>query len=652
VDEESALSWTALSAAVRVIAETVATLPLDVYQRAEDGQKERRPDHPAQTVLHDQPNPQQTRVEFLESLIANVILWGNGYAEIIRRAGRLEQLWPLVPDRVELTRRPDGASVYRVTLPRLDPTELQLPDQTALYPGEVLHIRGFATRGLIGMNLTTKHREAIGLGIVTERYAARFFGNDSAPGGVLKTPKSLSDRAWSRLRKTWEDLHRGLEGAHRLAILEEDTDYQQVTVDPEKAQFLGLRKFQNAEASRITRVPLHMLAELERSTFNNIEEQDREFVRDVIRPWAVRLQQRMNLSLFTTQERAAGLFCEFNLEGLLQGDTKTRSEFYKVGVGAPWMALNEARAKENLPPIDGGDTVFVPLNMVPLAQARSMDPGTRALLLGGLERRAEGSGEDRGGRPAGAEERMVSIRRRLLESFGPVFLQAMNRMVRGEIDQVRSARDRLLGGHDPDPFLSWLRDYYFRRHPDFARGLLRPIFDALSREVTSHLSDQMHTQLGDGERDKFVSDYTDAFTGRYSASSRRQLEQVVREATVDPDAEPGAAVQQRTEEWAQGTPDGRPRAERWSDRESHRLENAAAKIVFLAAGVTILRWRSFGESCPYCRHLDGATVAIHNSFIGAGEHFQPEGAERPLVTDTEIGHPPAHSGCDCMILPG
>lgn len=653
VDEESALSWTALSAAVRIIAEGIATLPLNVYEKSDGGQKRHVSSHPNQRLFDGEPNPEQTRVEWFESYMANCVVWGDGFSELVMRDGHVREIWPIHPDRVLLERR-QGRLVYVVTLPRLSPTEVQLPQQSVLFPEEVLHTRGFATHGLVGLNLSEKYREAIGLGIATERYAAHFFGNDASPGGVLQTPASLSDRAYARLKKSWEDLHRGISGSHRVAILEEDTKWQQVTVDPEKAEFLGLRQFQIAEVSRITRVPPHMLAELARATFSNIEEQDREFVRDVVRPWAVRIKQRFTKALFTEAERRRGLFCEFNLEGLLQGDTKTRGEFYKVGVGAPWMELNEARAKENLPPVDGGDTVFVPLNMVPLEQARNMDLGMRARLLGGgrEERYLPAGSEDRAS-GAPAERRMVTVRRRLLAHFSPLVLGAMERMVRGEVRNLRSASDRLLTGDDPGAFLSWLGDYYFQSHPGFARGLVRPVFDALSGQVTSHLTEQMQVDLAEGERDKFVADYTDAFTNRYSASSRKQLEQVVREATAQPDGDPAAALEQRTSEWMDGTPDGgRPRAQRWSDRESHRLENAAAKVVFLAAGVSILRWRSFGESCPYCRHLDGVTVSIHSAFIGAGEHFQPEGADHPLVTDVDVGHPPAHSGCDCMIVPG
>ncbi len=370
VNETLALSYSAVYACVRVIAETIASLPWIVYRRLPDGGKERAVSHRLYSILHDAPNPEMTRVEFVETIVGHLELWGNAYAEIESDgSGRVTALWPLRPDRM---------TVLEPTSERGRMYVYALADgsQTALTPGKILHFRGLGGDGRFGYSPIRLAREAIGLGLAAEEFGARFFANDSRPGGVLQHPGRLSESAAKRLKESWEDLHRSLTNKHRVAILEEGITWQSIGIPPEDAQFLETRKFQTEEIARIFRVPLHKIQNLDRATFSNIEHQAIEFVVDTVRPRCVRLEQRVNQQLFSDTFRQTH-FSEFLLDGLLRGDIKSRYEAYQSARYAGWMTTNEIRERENLNPIDGGDALWMPVNMANAATYGGPAPGAK-----------------------------------------------------------------------------------------------------------------------------------------------------------------------------------------------------------------------------------------------------------------------------------
>lgn len=356
VTETSALRVTAVYACVRVLAETVATLPLVVYRRQKPRGKLRDPSHPLYTVLHDQANTEMTAMQLRETMMAHVLLWGNAYASIERDgAGNVVGLWPLLPDRTYVVRDDKtGKLVYITTLPN--------GEQVLLPWDQVLHIPGLSYNGIVGYSPIQCAREAIGLALAAEEFGARFFGNGARPGGVLEHPATLSDEAYKRLRSSWESMHRGLNNAQRLAILEEGMQYKPLTIPPEDAQFLETRKFQVTEICRLFRVPPHLVGDLERATFSNIEHQSIEFVVHTIRPWLVRWEQAINMKLLTPLERRR-FFVEHIVDGLLRGDIASRYNAYAIARQNGWMSANDIRELENMNPIPGGDVYLVPLNM-------------------------------------------------------------------------------------------------------------------------------------------------------------------------------------------------------------------------------------------------------------------------------------------------
>lgn len=367
VDANTAMTSTAVFACVRILAETIASLPLLVYRRLEEGGKERDPDHPLYALLHDLPNPMMTSLELRENMVGHVCLWGNAYCEIEQNgAGRPIALWPMRPDTAQVLEQ-NGKRWYLFTV---------AGEQRRLPQEDVWHVRGFGTQGHTGMSVVAQAREAIGLTLATERYGATFFGNDSRPGGVLKHPGKLTPNAAQNLKQSWEQAHQGLEQRHRVAVLEEGMEWQQIGIPPEDAQFLETRRFQVAEIARWFRVPPHLVGDVERSTSwgTGIEQQSIGFVVYTLRPWLVRFEQAIKRDLLTATQRERW-FAEFLVDGLLRGDALTRARALAVQRQNGIINADEWREIENMNPLpDGQGKVY----LVNQAMAGIDEAGERA----------------------------------------------------------------------------------------------------------------------------------------------------------------------------------------------------------------------------------------------------------------------------------
>jgi HK97 family phage portal protein len=350
VNPSTAMQISAVYACVRVISETIATLPLITYRRLERG-KVRAPEHSLYPILHDIPNPEMTSVELREAIQGHVLLWGNGYCEVLRDgAGRVKEIWPLRPDRMQLVRNSRNELIYVFTLSSGEPRRLRAD--------RVLHIRGLTFEGLMGYDPLKIGKETMGMAMAAEEYGGRFYSNDARPGGVLEHPGQISEDASKRLIKSWNSMHSGLDNAHRVALLEEGLKWHQVGISPENAQFLETRKFQTNEILRFFRMQPHKVGELDRATWGNIEHQAIEHVTDTLRPWLVRWEKAILKTLFTEEERKV-YFSEFLIDGLLRGDIKTRYSAYAIARQNGWMNANEIRELENMNPYDGGDEYLV-----------------------------------------------------------------------------------------------------------------------------------------------------------------------------------------------------------------------------------------------------------------------------------------------------
>ena len=370
VNERTAMQTTAVYACVRILAEAVASLPLHVYEYQDDGGKKLVHDHPLYYLLHDEPNPEMTSFVFRETLMSHLLIWGTAYAQIIRDgAGRVLGLYPLLPDKMDV-QRDDKGNIYYVYSRNSDENPMfKEYGDIRLKAEDVLHIPGLGFDGLIGYSPIAMAKNAVGMTLACEEYGASFFANGANPGGVLEHPGVLKDP--SKVRESWNSVYRGVNNAHKIAVLEEGMKYQQIGIPPEEAQFLETRKFQINEIARLYRIPPHMIGDLDKSSFSNIEQQSLEFVKYTLDPWVIRWEQSLQRSLLLPGEKGK-YFIKLNVDGLLRGDYQSRMNGYAVGRQNGWFSANDIREMENMNPIpdeEGGSLYLINGAMTKLADA-------------------------------------------------------------------------------------------------------------------------------------------------------------------------------------------------------------------------------------------------------------------------------------------
>ena len=368
VNERSAMQMTAVYSCVRILSEAIASLPLHVYEVRDEGTA-KAVEHPLYKILHDEPNPEMTSFVFRETLMTHLLLWGNAYAQIIRNGkSEIIALYPLMPDRMTVDRDSDGQLYYEYRTSQ-DDAPINKQSSVKLTPNDVLHIPGLGFDGLVGYSPIAMAKNAIGLAIATEEYGSKFFANGAAPSGVLEHPGTLKDPA--RIRDSWQQTFGGSHNSNKVAVLEEGMKYTPISISPEQAQFLETRKFQINEIARIFRVPPHMVGDLEKSSFSNIEQQSLEFVKYTLDPWVARWEQSIVRRLFTDDEKKR-YYVKFNVDGLLRGDYQSRMNGYATARQNGWMSANDIRELENLdriPAEEGGDLYLINGNMLPLKRA-------------------------------------------------------------------------------------------------------------------------------------------------------------------------------------------------------------------------------------------------------------------------------------------
>jgi len=369
VTERSAMQMTAVYSCVRILSEAVASLPLHVYKYNNEGGKEKAVKHPLYFLLHDEPNPEMTSFVFRETLMTHLLLWGNAYAQIIRNGkGEVIALYPLMPNRMTVNRDDNGQLYYQYNTNKEDAPTMK-ERIVNLKPSDVLHIPGLGFDGLVGYSPIAMAKNAIGMAIACEEYGAKFFANGATPGGILEHPGTVKDP--KRVRESWTSAFGGSSNANKVAVLEEGMKYTPISIAPEQAQFLETRKFQINEIARIFRVPPHMVGDLEKSSFSNIEQQSLEFVKYTLDPWVARWEQAIVRSLFSMEEKTQ-YFVKFNVDGLLRGDYQSRMNGYAIGRQNGWMSANDIRELENLDRIseeEGGDLYLINGNMTKLKDA-------------------------------------------------------------------------------------------------------------------------------------------------------------------------------------------------------------------------------------------------------------------------------------------
>lgn len=357
VTPESAETLSAVYAAIGLLSETVAQLPLNLYERTETGSKIAAA-HPLNDLVSGSPNEENTSFVWRETMQAGTLGFGNGYSYISRgqSTGMPKAIELLDPSNTRPARDARGKLVYVTTINGKDYT---------VPASDVLHVPARTRDGITGISPIRAHAETIGLGIAATKFGAEFFGNGASLGGVLEVEKGLGKDAKQALKTSWEKLKAG--GYQGVAVLEEGLKYRRIGIPPNEAQFLETRRFQVSEVARIFNIPPHMLRDLEKSSFSNISEQSIEFMRYSMTPWVIKWEQELNRKLLTQQDRVKYYF-KFNINGLLRGTQKDRYESYQTGINSGFLSRNEARQYEDFNTVEGLDDYLVPLNMSPAGQ--------------------------------------------------------------------------------------------------------------------------------------------------------------------------------------------------------------------------------------------------------------------------------------------
>jgi HK97 family phage portal protein len=360
VNETTAMGLTSVWQAIQLLAGTLASLPFRVLRQTDDRRERVDPKHPVRQLLHRQPNELMTPQVFLEMLMGNVLLHGNGYALIGRdRRMRPVELLPVVATSCT-PRKIGGAMALDVTVGGR---------MVTADPGDFIHIPGMVMDGVLGLRPIRHARRSLGVAVAAQEFAGRFYARGTTAGGILKHPGTMKPESADRLRDRWQEVYGGANNAFRTMVLEEGMDWQQTTNDAEKSQLLDTRQFSVVEVARIFSVPPHMLYDLSRATFSNIEHQSGEFVRYSLNRWMRRIEQELNRRLFTPAEQAAGYYVKMNPEALLRGDSKARSQFYREMTGIGVLSINEVRELEDMDPIGPeGDVHRIQLAMAPAAE--------------------------------------------------------------------------------------------------------------------------------------------------------------------------------------------------------------------------------------------------------------------------------------------
>lgn len=451
VNERTALNNTAVWAAVNVISGDLSGLPLPLYRRRADGGRERATEHPVYKLLRH-PNREMKAVDFRNALQAHVLTWGNGYAEIERNGrGGPVALWLLEPDRVTPDRNQRRQIVYHVSRQDGKPADTLPSDR-------VFHISGLAFDGLIGYSPVRLLREAIGLGIATEKFGAAFFGNGAWAGVVLEYPGALGDEQHARLKTSWNEVHQGPTKGHRVTILEQGMKVSKpLTIPPDDAQFLQTRAFQVIEIARAFNIAVHKLRDMADQHFNNIEHEGISHVTHTLRPWAVRWEQEIDRKLLTEAEQDE-FYAEHLFADLLRGDLASRYAAHAVARQWGWRSVNEVKRMENENPIGPeGDIYLVPSNMMPADKLKDMPaPGTQPAAPA----------------PPPVAEPMPEAQpnRRLVAAQRAIFIEAIGRMLRKEASAARRA-----AGRGVDACRLWVEEFYGKHRTQLTEAVLPAI---------------------------------------------------------------------------------------------------------------------------------------------------------------------------------
>lgn len=530
VNEQTALTFSAVWGCVRIISETLASCPWNVFERLSNGGSEKKSETALNWLISRQPNQEMNSFVFRETLCSNVLLWGNAYAEIVRDRTTPIAIYPIDPSIVDVQRDKSGRLIYII----YQPEGSRIIDSWNMF-----HIKGLGN-GLTGHSVVGMAAKSIGMGLAMEQFGSSFFANGTHLSGVLTHPEHLSDEAYARLKQEWIDTYGGPYASNSPAILEEGMKWEPISINPEDAQFLGSRQFQVLEICRWFRVPPHKLAELNRATHTNIEHQSIEFVVDTILPWAIKFEYEADIKLLTTQAQRKW-FTKINLNGLMRGDSAARAQYYKELFNLGVYSINEIRDLEEMNPIgEIGDKRFIQLNMTTIDKiGDDAEDDTES----------EEPVENENDMDDDVETELKSDIPHRLAPYRHIFNDVCQRIVRREHYRFTDACRRF--GGNAEAIEEWMRTFWIE-HNQYVEKALKPIMltvaealniqeheiiSCLHRIVDLHYAVINHYMMYWIESDHSNNDWNADATGlTFAQNAMDEIEQcylLVQKGTVD-----------------------------------------------------------------------------------------------------------------------
>lgn len=623
ISESNSLNISAIYSAITIIAGTVASLPRHIYRALPEGGSVKVNDHPWADSLRFQPNKSNmSSWDWIFSQLVHKYLWGNWYSYLNRDSYYDREIVPLRPD---LTYRdPQNSNVYITTFKG---------KQLRLSADDVLHVPHFTVNGLDGKGVVHFAKESLGLSMALDQFASLFFANGAHAGGVVemeKEPKTDADK--KRLEAKFNSKYSGMDNSGKVVFIS-GGKFIADSVDPEKAQALQSRQFSVTEVARWMNLPPHIIKDLSRSTFSNIEAQMIEMVVYSLMPLITQIEQNMNIAFFDKEERRDH-YVKFDLKGLLQGDTAARTAFYTAMFDRGVFNADHILGLEDMnPQKDGaGKTFYIPLNMID----KSLMTGDNQDLKINDESVKE---EKSRSKKKVIQKRSGALRRKITISYKNQFKNYGKSVVGDETKAIR----KIIKTKPTETEFKMALEKLYQEFRDTIESRAGALLSSYSSALLPVVQDEIASSFDIDTRFAiFLKEYTDYFTNRHVNSSKNQLNALYRKA-LEEAQDVFEELEARLIEWEE------KRADKIVMRETVRTENAFAKTVFAFCGIAKIRSVAFGDSCPFCDALDGMVIGIEEKFLSAGE-FQPEGADAPLIVSSAKGHAPYHDGCDCSII--
>ena len=648
VTQTSSMRLSAVYRCVRVLADSMGSLPLFVMRRQKPRGRVKATDHPLYPLLHLSPNVRHTSYSFRSVMQANVVLQGNGYAGIRRdRGGRIRDLWPIPATRVEVDPKPDGSVVYQVTVDGR---------RQAWGSEEILHIPGMGFDGVKGLSVLQAAREGIGLGLSLQKYGANVFSRGGRVPGVIQTDRpKLDDETRKNVAAGWDSSVGGVDNWHRPAIFPKGWEYKEIGIKPDDGQWVESKKLQILEICRYFGVNPHKVFGEWPATYANFEHSSLSHVIDTIQPWAICWEQELTRKLLTPAEQEE-FFIAFYLQGLLRGDTAARGQFYSTGRQWGWLSANDVRELEDQTDIgDQGDIYLVPFNMQDAAQVnasalptpaptRTTLPAVPAPLSSRVVQPA----------PEQRSSKFLKLRRRIRAAQRPLIEDRAALILKREIGAIEKELKKLTGSDGRNRRdLTSLRaaiDEFYSTHDAWSAEKMKTVLLGFAQLLEGTVADELNQEAKDDlspAMEKFTRDYLERFGKRHASEGRLQILALIDEHEAAGDEEVAAEMQQRLDEW------GKKRSGKIADNETVRFSSAGVKTLYLFGGVTVYRWAANPGACDFCQSLDGKIAGVQQNFVNAGEGVDggPD-SEGKLTPSDNIGHPPLHGSCFCDVVPG